>query len=59
MGDKRCMFNVYQSMKYPYNEDLCMRVDVIDEYMSIVQQQRLVKSVEIENIKKCFKVQSS
>ena len=37
VGDETCMFNVYQSMKYPYDEDFYMRVDVVDECVSEVQ----------------------
>ena len=54
VGDESCKFNVYQSIKYPYNTDFCIRVDIIDDYVSEVQRWRLVKSVEIENIEKCF-----
>ena len=36
-----------------------MRVDVVNECVSEVQQRRLVKSMENENIEKCFQVQSS
>ena len=37
VGDENCKFNVYQRMKYPYDEDFCMRVDVVDECVSEVQ----------------------
>ena len=37
VGDESCMFNVYQSMKYPYDEDFYMRVDMVDECVSEVQ----------------------
>ena len=54
VGDENCIFNIYQSMKYPYDEDYCMRVDVVDECVSEVQRRRLAKSMEIENIEKYF-----
>ena len=37
VGDETCMFNVYQSMKYPYDEDFYMRVYVVDKCMNEVQ----------------------
>ena len=46
-------------MTYPFNNDLCLRVDVIDECVDEVQQWRLAKSMEVENIEKCFQVQST
>ena len=58
VGDENCIFNIYQSMKYPYDEDYCMRVDVVDECVSEVQRRRLAKSMENENIEKCLQVQS-
>ena len=59
VGDENCKFDVYQGMKYPYDNDLYLRVDVVDEYVSKVQRWRLEKSVEVENIEKCFQVQST
>ena len=31
VGEESCKFDVYQGMKYPSDNDLCLRVDVIDE----------------------------
>ena len=37
VGDESCKFDVYQGMKYPSDNDLCLRVDVIDECVDEVQ----------------------
>ena len=37
VGDENCKFDVYQGMKYPSDNDLCLRVDVIDECVDEVQ----------------------
>ena len=58
VGDESCKFNMYETMKYPYDEDFCMRVEVIDECVNEVQRRRLAKSLEVENIEKCLQVQS-
>ena len=54
VGDEICKFNMYETMKYPYDEDFCMRVEVIDECVNEVQRRRLAKSLEVENIEKCL-----
>ena len=57
VGDESCKFDVYQGMKYPSDNDLCLRVDIVDECVSEVQRRRLANSVEIENIEKCLQEQ--
>ena len=37
VGEKSCKFDVYQGMMYPSENDFCMRVDVVDDYMNKVQ----------------------
>ena len=32
-----CKFDVYQGMMYPSENDFCMRVDVVDDYINKVQ----------------------
>ena len=31
VGEESCKFDVYKGMKYPSDNDLCLRVDIIDE----------------------------
>ena len=45
-------------MKHPSNNDLCFRVDVLDECVSEVQRRRLVNCDELEYTEKCMQVQT-
>ena len=45
-------------MMYPSENDFCMRVDVVDDYVNKVQRGRLAKSYDLEDIKKCLQVYS-
>ena len=47
VGDESYKFDVYQGMKYPSDNDLCLRVDVIDECVDEVQRWRLAKSMKV------------
>ena len=59
VGDESCKFDIYQGIKHPFDNDLCLRVDVIDECVDEVQRWRFAKSVEVEKIEKYFQVQST
>ena len=37
VGKESCKFDVYQGMMYASENDFCMRVDVVDDYMNKVQ----------------------
>ena len=54
VGDESFKFYVYQGMKYPYDNDFCMRVDVIDDCVSEVQRGRLAKFCDLEDVEKCL-----
>ena len=54
VGKESCKFNIYQGMKYTSDNDLCLRVDVLDECVSEVQRRRLANSLEFKNIEKCL-----
>ena len=58
VGKESCKFNIYQGMKHPSNNDLCFRVDVLDECVSEVQRRRLANYDELEYIKKYMQVQT-
>ena len=45
-------------MKHSSDYDSCIRIDVINDCMSEVQQRRLAKSYDLEDIEKCLEVQS-
>ena len=49
-----CKFDVYQGMMYPSENNFCMRVDVVDDYINKVQRGRLVKSYDLEDMEKCL-----
>ena len=59
VGKESCKFNIYQGMKHPSNNDLCFRVDVLDECVSEVQRRRLANCDELKYIEKCMQVQPS
>ena len=54
VGDGSYKFDVYQGMKYPFDNEFYMRVDVINDCVSKAQRWRLKKSMKIENIEKYF-----
>ena len=57
VGEESYKFNIYQGMKHSFENDLCFRVDVVDECVFEVQQRRLANYDEIEYIEKCLQVQ--
>ena len=57
VGKESYKFNIYQCMKHSSNNDLCFRVDVLDECVSEVQRRRLANCDEMEYIEKCLQVQ--